>query len=141
MGESRHLSIEADRRRQELHATNRGQAGSSREDGAALDAAGLFRDQGALLRRGRCANRGDEVSGAAAADREAAIDRRGGEVRCGVEREGGSARRHAARGWWKRRTRWWRASGWWTRGTRTCIGHVVGRQHGARRIDELDARR
>ena len=51
VGQSRNVHGQADRERQDLHAADRGQAGSAREDAGAGDAADLHAVEGGILRR------------------------------------------------------------------------------------------
>ncbi len=53
VGESRRVHDQADRERQELHAANRRQGGSARQDAGAGDAAGLLALESDVLRRAR----------------------------------------------------------------------------------------
>ncbi len=132
------LRRQADCRWKEPYATDRRETGSACEDAGARDAAGLFADEGDVLRRRGCAHRGDEARCAPAAGRKAAGAGSSSPGAVSVWREGDGARRDATccgrRAWRKGR---WGRSGWAAggRGDR----YVVGREHVARRADERHA--
>ena len=90
-----HVHGEAHRQRQDVHAADRGEAGSAREDAGARDAAGLHAVEGGILRSARRAERGETGARGPRPDREV--------VAAGVRRG-----RAGAGGIWTRNWRRWK---------------------------------